>query len=112
MHMGGKKWAAQAAIGLAGVCMAWSAMPAAQAQTPSTHRGGLGRTDASGNVVPYVFSADEVTYDDTLGITIARGNVEMSQGGQTVLADVVAYNQHTDTVTASGHVTIIPTTGV
>jgi LPS-assembly protein len=113
MHMGGKKWAARAAIGLAGVCAACTSMPAAQAlaQEPSTHRGGVGRTDSSGNVVPYVFSADEVTYDDTLGITIARGNVEMSQGGQTVLADVVAYNQHTDTVTASGHVTIIRTTG-
>jgi|HubBroStandDraft_1064217.scaffolds.fasta_scaffold00007_97 LPS-assembly protein len=116
MHMGGMKWAAQvAAIGLAAVCVAWAAMPGADAQQsqPQTQprRGGISRTDSAGNVVPVVFSADEVTYDDPLGIIIARGNVEISQAGQTVLADVVAYNQHTDTVTASGHVTIIRASG-
>jgi LPS-assembly protein len=60
---------------------------------------------------PAVFSADEVRYDDELGLVVARGNVEISQGGSTVLADTVTYNQRTDTVTASGHVSLLEPTG-
>jgi len=118
MRMGGKKWAAQvAAVSLGAVCAAWTATPDADAQQSSPaqpnppRRSGISRTDSSGNVVPVVFSADEVTYDDPLGVVVARGNVEISQAGQTVLADVVAYNQRTDTVTASGHVTILRASG-
>lgn len=61
--------------------------------------------------VPIVFQADEVTYDQKLGLTIARGHVEISQGGDVLLADTVSYNQHTDTVTASGHVSLLLPTG-
>ena len=121
MRKGGKKWAAQvAAIGLGAACAGWSLASDAQTQPApdqssagksGSHRGGISRTDSSGNVVPVVFSADEVTYDDPLGVVIARGNVEISQAGQTVLADVVAYNERTDTVTASGHVTITRASG-
>jgi LPS-assembly protein len=109
-----------AAIALAAAGTTWSIISSADAQTaqgaaqagePPARRGGIGRSDASGAPVPVVFSADEVTYDDPLGIIIARGNVEITQGGETVLADVVSYNQHTDTVTASGHVTILRNTG-
>jgi LPS-assembly protein len=115
-----KKWAAQvAAVSLAAVCAAAVAeaqqAPDAQKPAPETPkpsgRHGVSRTDSQGNVIPVIFAADEVTYDDPLGVIIARGNVEISQAGQTVLADVVAYNTHTDTVTASGHVTIIRATG-
>jgi LPS-assembly protein len=112
MVKGGKKWAAQvAAVSLGAVCATWTVLPDAEAQQSGPRRSGISRTDSSGNVVPVVFSADEVTYDDPLGVVIARGNVEISQAGQTVLADVVAYNQRTDTVTASGHVTILRASG-
>jgi LPS-assembly protein len=60
---------------------------------------------------PVLFSADEVNYDDDFGIVIARGNVEISQGNRTLLADTVSYNQRTDTVTASGHVSMLEDTG-
>jgi len=60
---------------------------------------------------PVLFSADEVNYDDQYGLVIARGNVELSQGGRTVLADTISYNERTDTVTASGHVSMLEDTG-
>jgi LPS-assembly protein len=66
------------------------------------------RTDKN---APIVFQADEVEYDDKLALTIARGHVEISQSGQVLLADTVTYNQRTDTVTASGHVSLLLPTG-
>jgi LPS-assembly protein len=66
---------------------------------------------ATGNGQPVLFSADEVNYDDQFGLVIARGNVELSQGGSTVLADTISYNERTDTVTASGHVSMLQSTG-
>src|SRR5271170_6072574 len=60
---------------------------------------------------PIVFQADEVEYDDQLALTVAKGNVEISQGGEVLLADTVTYNQRTDTITASGHVSILEPTG-
>jgi LPS-assembly protein len=66
------------------------------------------RTDKN---APVVFQADEVEYDDKLALTVARGHVEISQSGQVLLADTVTYNQRTDTVTASGHVSLLLPTG-
>jgi LPS-assembly protein len=66
------------------------------------------KTDKS---APIVFQADQVDYDDKLALTIARGHVEISQSGQVLLADTVTYNQKTDTVTASGNVSLILPTG-
>jgi LPS-assembly protein len=60
---------------------------------------------------PLLFSADDVTYDNQLGIVIARGNVEISQDNRTLLADTVSYNQRTDTVIATGHVSLLDETG-
>src|SRR5438067_5742020 len=60
---------------------------------------------------PVVFQADEVQYDEQLGLTVAKGHVEISQGGEILLADTVSYNQRTDTVTASGHVSLLTPTG-
>lgn len=60
---------------------------------------------------PVVFQADEVEYDDQLGLTVAKGHVEISQGGEVLLADTVSYNQRSDTVTASGHVSLVMPTG-
>lgn len=60
---------------------------------------------------PIVFRADEIEYDDQLALTVARGHVEISQNGQVLLADTVSYNQRTDTVTASGNVSLTQPTG-
>ena len=60
---------------------------------------------------PVVFRADEIEYDDQLALTIARGHVEISQNGQVLLADTVSYNQRTDTITASGNVSLSQPTG-
>jgi len=60
---------------------------------------------------PIVFQADEVQYDDQLALTVAKGHVEISQGGEVLLADTVSYNQRTDTITASGHVSLLEPTG-
>ncbi|HEV2334224.1 MAG TPA: LptA/OstA family protein, partial [Stellaceae bacterium] len=60
---------------------------------------------------PIVFQADEVQYDDQLALTVAKGHVEISQGGDVLLADTVSYNQRTDTITASGHVSLLEPTG-
>src|ERR1700730_14888701 len=60
---------------------------------------------------PIVFQADEVQYDDQLALTVAKGHVEISQGGEVLLADTVSYNQRSDTITASGHVSLLMPTG-
>jgi LPS-assembly protein len=60
---------------------------------------------------PILFRADEIEYDEQLALTIARGNVEIAQGEQVLLADTVTYNQRTDTITASGHVSLTQPTG-
>lgn len=60
---------------------------------------------------PIVFQADEVQYDDQLALTVAKGHVEISQGGEVLLADTVTYNQRSDTITASGHVSLLEPTG-
>ncbi|HTW53250.1 MAG TPA: LPS assembly protein LptD [Stellaceae bacterium] len=67
--------------------------------------------DNSAKNAPMTFQADEVQYDDQQGLTIAKGHVEIAQGQQILLADVVTYNQHTDTVTASGHVSVMTPDG-
>jgi len=60
---------------------------------------------------PVLFQADEVQYDDQLGLTVAKGHVEISQSGEILLADQVSYNQRTDTIIASGHVSLMTPTG-
>lgn len=56
---------------------------------------------------PILFSADEVTYDEDLGLVTARGNVEINQSGRTLMADTVSYNRRTGVVTATGNVRLI-----
>src|SRR3954470_24531201 len=60
---------------------------------------------------PVVLDADEVQYDDQLGIVTARGNVEITQGDRTLRADVVSYNRQSNVVTASGNVSMAEPTG-
>ncbi len=61
--------------------------------------------------LPILFSADEVVYDEALGIVTARGDVEINQGGRTLLADTVSYNRRTGVVTASGNVRLLELDG-
>jgi LPS-assembly protein len=61
--------------------------------------------------LPILFSADEITYDEALGIVIARGNVEINQGGRTLLADTVSYNRRNGVVTATGNVRLLELDG-
>ncbi len=53
---------------------------------------------------PALISADRMFHDQDLGLVMARGNVEIFQGGRTVLADTVTYNTRSEIVTASGTV--------
>ncbi|MDB5406306.1 MAG: lptD [Rhodospirillales bacterium] len=63
------------------------------------------------SAAPILFTADELQNDQELGLTVARGHVQMTQDQRTLLADVVTYNQRTDTITASGHVSLQEPTG-
>lgn len=60
---------------------------------------------------PVLLQADELIYNEDLGIVTARGNVEMSQGPRLLMADTVTYNQKANTVTASGNVSLMEPTG-
>ena len=60
---------------------------------------------------PAAFSADEMTHDKELGVITARGNVEVNQGGRTLLADTISYDQGQDLIRATGNVTLHNPTG-
>lgn len=65
---------------------------------------------------PILLNADEVTYDETLGISTARGNVEISardsKGEVSVLqADTVTFNEKSNLVTATGNVKLFSPSG-
>src|SRR5215471_21056398 len=83
------------------------------AATPAAGQLTVGGGTHQDKDAPILFRADEIQYDEQLALTIARGHVEISQGrgGQVLLADVVTYNQRTDTVTASGNVSLTQPTG-
>jgi LPS-assembly protein len=61
--------------------------------------------------LPFMFVADESRYDRELGVIVASGNVEISQGARTLIADSVTYNQKEDLITASGHITMLEPSG-
>lgn len=56
-------------------------------------------------------SADKVTYDRELGIITARGKVEISQQGRTLLSDTLSYNQNKNVMTASGNIVLMEPSG-
>jgi LPS-assembly protein len=60
---------------------------------------------------PILMTADELNFDQDLGIATARGNVEIVQGERVLNADAVTYNQRDDIVTASGNVVLLEPTG-
>jgi LPS-assembly protein len=78
---------------------------------PAVAQFGSTRAAHTNQNAPIVLRADEIEHNNDLGLTIARGNVELSQNGDVLLADTVTYNQRTDTVTASGHVSLSQPTG-
>ena len=51
-----------------------------------------------------LISADAITYDETLGFVIARGDVEIVRGNRILMADTLTYNERDDIATASGNV--------
>lgn len=100
------------AVGLAMAALAATDNPAAQADGTAATPGASkpDRSDAFKRA-PLLFNADDLNYDNRLNIVVARGHVEISQNGRTVFADVVSYNQNTDSVIASGHVTLVDPNG-
>ncbi len=60
---------------------------------------------------PALISADRISQDDELGIIVASGHVEISQGDRIIHADTVTYNQRTDMATASGNVSMLDPAG-
>jgi LPS-assembly protein len=60
---------------------------------------------------PALITADELTYDEQLGVVVATGNVEIEQAGRVLIADSVTYNQRDNTVIASGNVSLLEPSG-
>jgi LPS-assembly protein len=60
---------------------------------------------------PSLLTADEVTYDESLGVVVARGNVEISQRQRVLKADTISYNVRTRIVTASGNISLTEPNG-
>lgn len=58
-----------------------------------------------------LLTADEVIYDDTLGVVTATGHVEMAKGQRVLRADTLSYNRRADLVTASGNVAVVEPSG-
>jgi LPS-assembly protein len=58
-----------------------------------------------------LISADQMIYDESLGVMTASGNVEIAQGGRVLLADAVTYNLRAKVVSASGNITLLEPSG-
>lgn len=87
-----------------------SAQEQGQPQTPSAAPAAPQPSQPAapaGQQQPPVISADELIYDQTLGLVTARGKVEIHQNHQILRADQVTYNQKTQVVAASGNVTLV-----
>lgn len=80
------------------------------AATPWLAAGGHAAS-LGGDKSPFLLKADDLTFDDNLGLVVARGNVEISQNNRVLMADTVTYNQKTDVMTASGNVSLMESTG-
>src|SRR3954454_2690268 len=93
----------------AGLCLVLAVLGLLCAAAPALAQLAAGhRQDRN---APVVFQADEVQYDEQLGLTVAKGHVEISQGGEILLADTVGNKQRTGPITASGHVSLVQPTG-
>lgn len=72
---------------------------------------GAAQTQTSATEDDVLFNADQLNYDQALGIVRASGNVEVSTTKRILRANSVSYNEKTDTVTATGDVSILEPTG-
>lgn len=82
--------------------------PATAAAQATRTIGGEGGEGLSG---PILLTAEEISYDDEIGVVIARGDVEVVQGDRVLLADRLSFNQQTRTVTASGNIKLLEPSG-
>jgi LPS-assembly protein len=85
--------------------------PAAAQGVAGAQAGQAKNLQQDGGKPPMLVTADELQYDQDLGLVVAKGHVELSQNDEVMLADTVTYNQRTDTVTASGNVSMTQPTG-
>jgi LPS-assembly protein len=60
---------------------------------------------------PVQMTADQIVHDRELGIVTAKGHVEVSQNGRTLVTDVLSYNLKQDVMSATGNVTLIEPEG-
>ncbi|HEX2753263.1 MAG TPA: LPS assembly protein LptD, partial [Alphaproteobacteria bacterium] len=61
--------------------------------------------------MPIRIDAEHLSYDDVAKVVTATGNVEVVQGDKILRADQIVYNQNTDTVAATGNVTMLDDKG-
>ena len=91
---------------LAAVALGLAAVPAAGQAPPRLGEGG-----ADVRRTPVLVRADEMRYEQELGLVVASGNVEITQADRALLADAVTYDQKNDIVTASGRVSLLEPSG-
>ena len=60
---------------------------------------------------PILLIADEIHFDEKLGIIAAKGNVEIAYKKRTLTANQITYNQRDDIVTAIGNIVLVEPTG-
>jgi len=76
-----------------------------------TAAGAHAQTLRDGLDAPALVRADEIQVDEDLGLVVARGLVEISQGNRLLKADTLTYNRRTNVVTASGSVMLMDPSG-
>ena len=55
--------------------------------------------------------ADQIVYDTDQSMVSAEGHVELDSDGRIMLADKITYNQKSDTVTATGNISVLAPNG-
>lgn len=60
---------------------------------------------------PVLIEAENVDYDQTTGIVVASGHVQVVQGATVLLADMLGYDQKHNLVTAHGNVSMLEPSG-
>ncbi len=60
---------------------------------------------------PILLTADEISFASEANLVTARGNVEFSQDGRTLLTDLISYDIAAGTVTALGNIILIEPSG-
>lgn len=91
-----------ALVGVLAAMVSWQPGPA-QGQTPAS--------GAQGDAAPVMLVADELEYDQENQLIIARGNVEVIQGGQIILADEITIFQAENRARADGNIVIVQPSG-